>query len=187
MPDLATTADLEARGVTVDASEETVVETYLAVASAAIRDAAGSNISQSTVTVLLDGTCEQRLRLPGAPVSAVHAVTLDEVPLLDFRLSNGALWRSAGWRGDEVSVTYTYGIPAVPADIVDLACRMAAQSLAAFRGGDPAARPVTSERIGDYAVTYADTESGTMTLTDSQRNRLAARFGAGPGVVVHSV
>jgi uncharacterized short protein YbdD (DUF466 family) len=42
---------------------------------------------------------------------------------------------------------------------------------------------VTSERIGDYAVTYADTDTGTMSLSDFQRNRLAARFGAGTAMV----
>lgn len=183
MPDLATIADLEARGITVAPSEESVTTIYLAVASAAIRDAAGSNINQSTVTVLLDGTCEQRLRLPGAPVTAVHAVTLDEVPVLDYRLSNGALWRSAGWAGDEVSVTYTYGLDPVPADIVDLTCRLAVNALSAYRNGDPAARQVSSERIGDYAVTYADTETGTLSLSADQRFRLAARFGTGPAMV----
>jgi hypothetical protein len=40
------------------------------------------------------------------------------------------------------------------------------------------ARQVASERIGDYSVTYADTETGTLSLTDHQRSRLAARFGA---------
>ncbi|WP_328920568.1 hypothetical protein OG911_25295 [Streptomyces sp. NBC_00208] len=183
MPDLATIADLEARGITVASSEESVTNTYLAVASAAIRDAAGSNISQTTVTVILDGNCEQRLRLPGAPVTAIHAVTLDEVPVLDAKLSNGALVRSAGWAGDDVSVTYTYGLPAIPADIVDLTCRLAANALAAYRSGDPAARQVVSERIGDYAVTYADTETGTLSLADHQRSRLAARFGTSIAVV----
>ncbi|MFJ7948604.1 hypothetical protein ACIQ6K_33940 [Streptomyces sp. NPDC096354] len=183
MPDLATIADLEARGVTIAASEESVTNTYLAVASAAIRDAAGSNISQITATVILDGTCEQRLRLPGAPVTAIHAVILDEVPVLDYKLSNGALWRSSGWVGDGASVTYTYGLASVPADIVDLTCRLAATALLAFRNGDPAARQVESERIGDYSVSYADTETGTMTLTDYQRFRLAARFGASLTVV----
>ncbi|MER5687425.1 hypothetical protein [Streptomyces sp. NPDC002205] len=183
MADLATIADLTARGITVSQAEEAIVSTYLAVASSAIRDAAGSNISQLTVTVILDGTREARLRLPGAPVTAVHSVTLDEVPVLDAKLSNGALWRSAGWIGDVVSVTYTYGLAPVPADIVDLTCRLAANALTAYRNGDPAARQVASERIGDYAVTYADAESGTMTLTDSQRARLAARFGASLAVV----
>ncbi|MFC8263248.1 hypothetical protein ACFUNF_37985 [Streptomyces sp. NPDC057291] len=187
MPDLATIADLEARGITVAPSEESVTNIYLAVASAAIRDAAGSNISQTTVTVILDGTCEQRLRLPGAPVTALHSVTLDEVPVLDAKLSNGALWRSAGWAGDDVSVTYTYGLDPVPADVADLTCRLAANSLTAYRNGDPAARQVESERIGDYAVSYADTETGTLSLTDHQRSRLAARFGAGPAVMVRTV
>ncbi|MFE7776557.1 hypothetical protein ACFU5O_22255 [Streptomyces sp. NPDC057445] len=183
MPDLATIADMEARGVTVDASEESVVSTYLAVASAAIRDAAGSNISQITVTVILPGTRDTRLKLPGAPVTSVHAVSLDEVPILDARLSSGVLVRSAGWGGDDVEVTYTYGLPTVPADIVDLTCRLAAQALTGYRAGDPAGRAVESERIGDYSVKYADTETGTMALSNSQRSRLAARFGASIAVV----
>ncbi|MFF3356640.1 hypothetical protein ACFYWN_29235 [Streptomyces sp. NPDC002917] len=184
MPALANIADLTARGITVSQSEEVIVGTFLAVASSAVRDAAGSNVSQITVTVVLDGTCEQRLRLPGAPVTAVHSVTLDEVPVLDAKLSRGSLWRSAGWAGDDVKVTYTYGLPNVPADIVDLTCRLAANALAAYRNGDPAARQVASERIGDYAVTYSDTETGTLSLTKHQRRRLAARFGAGPAMMV---
>lgn len=183
MASLATIADMEARGVTVDASEESLVNTYLAVASAAIRDAAGSNVSQITVTVILEGVCDTRLKLPGAPVTAVHAVALDEVPVFDYRLSNGALWRSAGWGDGAVEVTYTYGLPTIPADIVDLTCRLAAQALAAYRNGDPAGRAVESERIGDYSVKYANSETGTMTLSNAQRNRLAARFGASVAVV----
>jgi hypothetical protein len=42
---------------------------------------------------------------------------------------------------------------------------------------------VSSERIGDYSVTYADTESGVMSLTTYQANKLAARFGNGAGMV----
>jgi hypothetical protein len=82
-----------------------------------------------------------------------------------------------------VTLTMTHGLDPVPADIVDLVCRMAAQALLAFRGGDPAPRQVSSERIGDYSVTYADTESGVMSLTTYQANKLAARFGNGAGMV----
>ncbi len=174
---------MTARGITVEANEEAVVGTFLATASSAVREGAGSNISQTTATVILEGTRETRLRLPGAPVAAVHAVALDEVPVTDYRLSNGALWRFCGWAGEQVEVTYTYGLPAVPADIVDLVCRMAARALVDFRTGDPTARDVRSQRIGDYSVTYADTETGTLTLSDFQRRRLAARFGTSVGVV----
>jgi len=183
---LATVADLESRGVAVDPSEVTVVNTYLDVASTIVRDAAGCPISEAVSTVTLEGVADTRLHLPGQPVAAVSDVFVDGVAVSDYRLTNGALWRSQGWTGVEpsaVELTMTHGLPAVPADIVDMVCRMAAQALVSFRGGDVAPRQVDSERIGDYAVTYSDAETGTMSLTDFQRNRLAARFGGGVGMV----
>lgn len=181
---LATIADLAARGVTVEPSETGAVETYLAVASALIREAAGSPISQTTGTVVLEAT-GTRLRLPGQPVTAVSGVTVDGVAVSDYKLRAGAVTRSCGFpEGAEVEVTYTHGLPTVPADIVDLACRLAGQELLALRSGAGPSRPLKTERIGDYAVGF-DTavDSGTMMLTDFQRNRLAARFGSGAGVV----
>jgi hypothetical protein len=184
---LATVADLTARGVTVDSSETTVVNTYLEVASSIVRDAAGCPISEVISTVTLEGGAATRLFLPGQPVTAVSDVEIDGVAVTDYRLTNGALWRSQGWTGlcepSAVTLTMTHGLDPVPADIVDLVCRMAAQALLAFRGGDPAPRQVSSERIGDYSVTYADTESGVMSLTTYQANKLAARFGNGAGMV----
>jgi hypothetical protein len=184
---LATVADLEARGVTVGTSETAIVGTYLDVASTIVRDAAGCPVSEVISTVTLEGASGATLFLPGQPVTAVSDVQIDGVAVSDYRLTNGALWRSCGWSGrlapSAVTLTMTHGLDPVPADIVDLVCRMAAQALLAFRGGDPAPRQVSSERIGDYSVTYADTESGVMSLTTYQANKLAARFGNGAGVV----
>jgi hypothetical protein len=183
---LATIADLEARGVTVAESETTVVNTYLDVASAVIRQAAGSPISEVTSTVTLEGRGD-RLALPGKPVTAVSAVAVDDLAVTDYKLLSDALTRPCGFhRGSLVTVTYQHGLPVVPVDIIDLACRLAGQALAAFRSGDPMQRALTSERIGDYAVTYADTETGTMTLSDRQRKSLSARFG-NAGTVVRSL
>lgn len=185
---LATVADLEARGVSVDPSEVTVVETYLGVASTIVRDAAGATISEAVSSIALEGDTATRLRLPGQPVTAVSDVVVDGVAVTDYQLTNGSLWRAQGWTGactpSVVELTMTHGLDPVPADVVDMVCRMAAQALIAFRGGDPAPRQVTSERIGDYAVTYADTDTGTMALSDFQRNRLAARFGNGGAAMV---
>lgn len=197
---LATVADLGARGVTVADSEIAVVTTYLAVASALIREAAGTPITQTTSTVVLEGDHDQRLRLPGNPVQSVSAVTIDGAATTDYKLTSGVLWRrlgwralgwsSYGWRADmeptAVQVTYVHGLPTVPADIVDMACRLAGQALVQFRAGDPMARMIESERIGDYQAKYAGFETGIMLLSHDQRARLAARFGAGPGVVVKS-
>lgn len=189
---LATVADLTARGLTVEASETALAGVYLDVASTAVREAAGCPISQATSTVDVEGDGTQWLSLPGPPVTSVASAELDGTPVTDWRLRSGRLWRAAGWSSGygpcEVTVTYTHGLPTVPADIVDLVCRIAAATLIAYRaqpGGEGlAARDVRSERIGDYAVQYGD--GGRITeveLPDYLREQLAARFGGGTAVV----
>lgn len=185
---LATVADLAALGLVVDAAELTVVQNYLRVASAAVRDAAGSPISQTTSVVKLEGEADQRLRLPGLPITAVSTVKLDGVTITDWRLRSDRLWRLRGWTASdgpsEVEVTQTHGLPEVPDDIIDLVGRLVAGALASYRSEDGGAslgtQVVTSERIGDYAVTYGGDGLATdMELPAYLRNRLAARFGGG--------
>jgi hypothetical protein len=185
---LATVADLEARGLTVEPSEAAIVGTYLDVASTAVREAAGTPISETTSTIELEGAVGQWLTLPGLPISSVASVELDGVPVTDWRLRSHRLWRAAGWTGcegpSEVEVTQTHGLPTVPSDIVDLVCRMAAAALVAYRSEDGgagiAAGNITSERVGDYAVTYGnDGRITEMELPQYWRDRLEARFGGG--------
>lgn len=197
---LATVADLTARGVTVSESETAPVTTYLSVASSLVREAAGTPITETTSTIVLEGGHDKRLRLPGGPIRSVSAVDIDGDAVTDYRLSSGALWREIGWHAkhwtasywrkrnepSDVTVTYVHGLPTVPDDIVDLVCRLAGQALSQFRSGDPTARMVDSERIGDYQVRYSAAESGILSLSDYQRSRLAARFGAAPGMIVRS-
>ncbi|MET9999834.1 hypothetical protein ABZ069_23170 [Streptomyces microflavus] len=189
---LATVADLAGRGLVVEADETAITGTYLEVASAAVRDAAGCPISQTTSTVDLEGEADARLRLPGPPVTAVTTVLLNGAPVTDWRLTSSRLWRAGGWVGgdgpSEVTVTYTHGLPTVPPDIVDLVCRIAAAALKSHRAEDDgtgiAAADIRSERIGDYAVTYGDDGLiSDMELPDYLRERLAARFGGGAELV----
>ncbi|MEV0639038.1 hypothetical protein AB0I77_29660 [Streptomyces sp. NPDC050619] len=185
-------ADLTARGLTVGASETALLGVYLDVASTAVRTAAGVPISQTTSTVMLEGDVSQWLHLPGPPVTAVSAVKVDGETVTDFKLRASKLWRACGWSDpcepSEVEVTQTHGLPTVPADIVDLVCRIAAATLIAYRsqpdGEGLAAKDVRSERIGDYSVQYGD--SGRITeveLPDYLREQLRARFGGGVAVV----
>jgi hypothetical protein len=181
-------ADLTARGLVIDPAEAAFVGVSLDVVSTSFRDAAGSPISETTSTITIEGEPDQRLRLPGQPVTAVTDVLLDGKPVTDWRLRSGNLWRHGGWsfrhRPSEVEVTYTHGLPTVPSDIVDQVCRFVAAALVAFRsepdGTGLAAVDIRTERIGDYSVGYGDT--GLMTdveLPDYLRRRLAARFGGG--------
>lgn len=189
---LATVADLEARGVTVDVSESGPVSTFLDVASAIVRDAAGASISQHTSTVTLDGSRASRIRLPGVPIRSVTTVEIEGSPVTDWKLSRDSLWRAGGWQTgygpSEVTVTYTHGFPTVPADIVDLVCRLAARSLVALRSGSDAAgmadRVAVSERIGDYSATYSYVDQfSDVELPAYKRDQLAARFGGVADVV----
>lgn len=184
---LATVADLVALGLTVEDAELPVVTRYLDVASAAVREAAGCAILQMTSTVTVEGGGAQWLSLPGAPITAVSAVSIDGSAKTDWRLRSGRLWRIGGWTScdpSEVEVTYTHGLPEVPADLVDLVGRLVAGALASYRAEDGGAslgtQVVTSERIGDYAVTYGGDGLATdMELPAYLRERLAARFGGG--------
>lgn len=193
LPPLASEADLTARGLTVEASESAIVAVYLDEASAAVREAAGVPISQTTSAVSLEGPADSPwLTLPGPPIVSVASVAIDGEEVTDWRLRSHRLWRSAGWGHghgpSEVTVTQTHGLAAVPADIVGLVCRITAAVLIAYRsqpnGEGLAARDVRAERIGDYSVTYGD--DGRITeieLPDYLREQLAARFGGGAAVV----
>jgi len=184
--------DLEARGLTVEPEELSIVGVYLGVASAAVREAAGTAISRATSTLTLEGVPGQWLTLPGAPIVSVDSVSIDGRPVTDWRLRSERLWRASGWTGlapSEVEVTQTHGLLAVPEDIVDLVCRMAASALVAYRSEDGGTglavdKEVTSERLGDWAVTYgADGRITEMELPQHWRERLRARFGGGASLV----
>lgn len=200
-PALATTDDLDAR--TIGWDDQTLAQTYLDVASAAIRDAAGCPITSLTSTIDLwpDGD-SQYLRLPGPPVTSVTSVSMAGTALIagtHYVLMDGMLYRPAGWQSysllalgvvptsllpSPIRVTYVHGLAEVPADVVDLVCRMTASALvaasAAEDGSGLAVGNVVSERLGDYSVTY-NRDSGVteMELTDKTRHRIAARFGGG--------
>ncbi|MEU9839739.1 hypothetical protein AB0C69_11015 [Actinomadura sp. NPDC048032] len=195
LPPLATTDDLDARTITWD--DQRLAETYLAVASAAVRDAAGVPISQTTSTVPLFGDGGQWLRLPGPPVVSVASVVLDGdalIPGEDWALVDGFLFRMCGWTVDgpqpkAFEVTYTHGLPDVPADVVDLVCRMAGAAIKLAEqdegGAGLVVDRIVSERLGDYAVTYDKAAGATeMELSDRTRDRLRARFGGGSAAMV---
>lgn len=179
---LATTADLSERGVVTGA-----MVTALAVASAAIRDAAGSSISATTSTITVSAPGGKMLTLPG-PITAVSAVAIDGVTVTDHVVLSSGLWRSCGWGCGPapVTVTYTHGLATVPADIVDLTCNLAIAWLnhAAEGGGSTAG--LTYAKIDDAAEGYTAEASGQVSpvyIPEVTRRWLAARFGAGAYVV----
>lgn len=182
---LATVADLT--GFAVDfTGRETLAENLLASVSEGVRDAAGVPITRTTSTVVLAGTREQYLPLPGAPVRAVTAVTLDGVPVTDFKLREGRLWRPAGWSGmwADVSVTYDHGFDEVPADVVRLVCVFVAAGLntAAELGTH---RGLQYESVDDFRRGFlagGDEVVDPTELPQRVRDSLRARFSGGAHV-----
>lgn len=176
---LAADTDLPA-GTTGD------VDRALAVASAAIRDAAQSVISATDATVTVPAPRGHLLRLPA--VTAVTAVTVDGTAITDYVLMGEGLWRRCGWGCEPVPVAITgsFGLADVPDDIIDLTCQLALAWLAHMAGGGGSTAGVASARIDDAAETYTEEASGQISpvfIPEATRTWLAERFGGGVEVV----
>lgn len=188
MDPLATPTDLAARNITVDGTAATM----LAVASSAVRGAAGSPISQVTSTITYTGWSYDRyLRLFGPPVTAVSAVLLNEDTITDWRfVADGRLWRRCGWGVDDgptdVVTTQTHGLPTVPPEIVDLVCSYTAAGMAAAADGYESHAGKVAERVDDYSVSWAqgaEAVASVMEIPEGTRQWLSSMFGGSAAVV----
>lgn len=191
MADLIKASDLKDYGLTEAQSSTPLVARLIRSASEQVLDAAGSPIGglRSTVT-LVQPAGSVLFRLPGLPIQEVHEVTVDGVPMTDYLVVSGGLYRADRWGVNApavVAVDYTHGVPDVPADIEDLVCRMVlAGVLNAVDGPEGMVLNngnISSVAIDDFREAYAtgrDVEAVTeMTLPERTRERLAVRFGAG--------
>jgi hypothetical protein len=194
LPALATAADLTARGITV--AETAQVTVFLNEASAAVRAAAGVPISQATSTVVLAGTDDRWLRLPGSPVTDVSEVSIDGSDVTDWKLVDGMLWRRCGWQPScepsRVSLTQEHGLPEVPVDIVGMVCALVGMALRAFRsstdgtGATPVSQDVVSIGIDDYRVAFkqdGDRNLTVFTIPERVKKDLRVRFGGGASML----
>ncbi|QTF70608.1 hypothetical protein [Arthrobacter woluwensis] len=189
MPDLITAQDLESYPVDLTDKDDTVAR-LIGAASAQVQDAAGTPILQARSVVELVSSPGRVLELPGLPVTAVHSVTIDDVPVTDWRRVVAGIWRAAGWDDDGpviVTVDYTHGLPEVPADIKDLVCRMVIAGLLAETPEELALQngQVSSVAIDDYREAFntgSSVPATEMDLPERTRQRLAARFGGGARV-----
>lgn len=180
MEPLASSQDLAERGISVPCDVD--FDTILASASDAVRDAAGCAISEVTSTVVLVVGEYRCVDLPAGPVSDVASVQVDGVEVDGWVKVGDTVVMPCGWTRSlpvEVTVTYTHGLPVVPADIVDLVCGMAAIAMGDGEYGDGSR--LASVRLGQFSESYvhptgSDSPS-PMALPDSQRLRLRARFG----------
>lgn len=167
----------------------------LDVASAAIREAAGSAIGVLTSVVTVTGGTGRLLSLPG-PVGAVTSVLVDGAAVTDYKALPEGLYRHCGWDGWDswsrqrgpsvVTVSLTHGLATVPADLVDLCAQLAVSWLQHNEGGGGSTAGLTSVKLDDAAETYSDESSGQVSpvyIPAATRQWLAARFGGGVAVV----
>lgn len=177
---LASLSDLPA---TVDGD----VDRALDVASAAVRDAAGVPISAHTATVRVTAPTGRYLSLPG-PITAVASVLVDGTAVTDYEWLPGGLWRHGGWGCGPVpvTVTYTFGLTSVPADVVDLTCQLAVAWLNHAASGGGSTAGLKSVRLDDAAEAYTDEAAGRVSpvfIPEVTRAWLRARFSGGAEVV----
>jgi hypothetical protein len=166
---LATPSDLASL---LQQDVDTATATLVVEACTAVVQAAADG--QRIIQVVADmdtviGTTERWLRLPQWPVTAVSAVTLDGVTLAagvpgsglsTYRLVGNRLWRGQGWQTycgepSTVGFTYTHGY-ATGRQELQLG-RSSVLSLGRGLFDNPSG--AASEKIDDYAVTYAAAEA----------------------------
>ena len=185
---LATDSDLDSRNITIPDDMDS--EVLLAAAADAVRDAAGCAITQETSTVTLIVDEPSFIQLPAGPVGSVASVTVNSILITGWRKVGDTIYMPNDCWAQcfpvEVVITYTHGLPNVPADIVDLVCGMV--SIAASQDGSYGQAGRTSEiKLGDYmerGTNPPGTESPSpFALPESVRDRLRARFGTSVAVV----
>lgn len=193
MTALATTDDLTVRGISFPSVSR--AEALLESVSAAIRDAAGCQISEQTSTITMWTEPSRRIELPSRPVTSVTSVLLDGAEITDWKLRGSSLWREIPWqcRGaipSELTVTFTHGYTTVPEDIVHLTCMLTAAALNAATDGFAGHRGLSGETIDDYQASYttgADEVIDPIELPQRTRDMLRRRFSGGGAVVMGGV
>ena len=179
MDPLATPEDVERLGV--DINDVSLVAFLLESVSDAVRDAAGTPITVVEVELVLPGQWDQSILLPGAPSQAVSEVTLNGDPVTDWKLRGNRLWRPQGWgdAGDDISITYTYGVATPPKDIVKLVATFVAAGINEAAVGVASNRNLAYTSIDDWREGYRQGDNEVVDLTEipeRTRRMLRERF-----------
>jgi hypothetical protein len=160
---LATVADMEA--VCGPLADQVAAQAALDQATTVLQAATGQQLVYvADDRVLLNGDGSRTLLLPQLPVTAVSSVKVTGTVLLaeEYQWDGDGLLRLDSCCGvfpdrlQGVDVTYSHGYEPVPDDLA-LAC--AAMACRLMAGGGPGGAtadgvPITSERVGSYAVSY---------------------------------
>lgn len=199
MTAFATNADLATRlGVTLTSEMETRADALLADASDVIRDEVGQQITETTETITIPGTTDERILLPQRPVISVASVTLDGTELgegTDWFLEGNEIVRMPssitlgvdtiinsefsfplgtgfGWEEQTLTITYTHGYATVPGKVKAICLEMVVRVWV-----NPGS--VAREAIGDTSTVYDNMRFSPSGLlpTDDEKKQLKRLFG----------
>lgn len=173
---LATASDLNTLlGVTLPVAQSTLL---LEMATGVIQAAVGQRIVDVTDTAVVDvDENTVWLELPQYPIRSIGTVKIDGVTVTDAVLRKQKVWRALGWVStysppSQATIVNTHGFPA-GSQYLQLA-RTMCLSLAAAGYSNPTG--VTSEKIDDYQVNYAEALA-RMELTPYMRDALIKAYG----------
>ena len=162
---------MDALATTSDAAlfDLTVTDGALMRASARIRGHVRQQITYGASTTILPWS---NRRLPERPVVSVESVTDED----GVTLTEGTDWKLVGDRIDtsstgRLTVAYTHGFTALPGELVELVCTVAARM-----GGMPAELQagVRSQGAGPFQQTYGwDSYKAASGLTEGEKQVLA--------------
>lgn len=203
MTSFAAPADLATRlKRTFDSPTTAQVQALLDDATEAlVSDVLGGNkVTQGTTTVVFNVPEGSRtITLPQQPVRSVASVLMDGVAITGWVVRGGKLVLpcSVSWREQydvvrpvlidsvDVTVTWTYGLAAIPGDLKAWCMVLAAQALASLEGPMESLAPgaVQQVRIDDFAQSFAQGGDSAgapgLVLPDAVRERLGSHWGVG--------
>lgn len=156
-------------------ADPALLASLISAASAAAERYCGRLFDSALRTEIYDGTGDRYLMLRAFPLTSVNNITVTDesgstytiaTADLTLNLLGGEVRIKAGASTSDlscfptgyqnISVPYTGGYVIIPADVQQAVVNITEGMLSASdQAGD-----VSSEKIGDYAVTYSDGESG---------------------------
>ena len=177
-----------------------VIERLIEAATAAIEEWVGHVYAKQTYVETVAGNDHPVLLLTHVPILGTPIVVADSEPIVDFTVRDaeeGSLWRQVGWvmsawigwnaeptrrQSDmaelHLSVTYEAGYVMPGEEDRDLpkhieqAC---VETVVAWYRGQQRDPSVKSKKVGDLALTYGGSDSGSAGLPATARSLLSRR------------
>lgn len=143
----------------------------------------GNQVYPSSQSMYLAYPVEGRVTLPQTMVTSVDAVVSPTTGLpVAYTGRQGVVYLTCD---DPVNITFTYGLAAAPADLVNINCALVSQQMLTVTANlGLSAAGLSSVAIDDFKLAFADGGVGAgLSLTPSTLQYLERRYGSQAWVV----